>query len=364
MAAAVHLGLLCHGSTNAGDDLMLAGLLDVWRRHAAGIALTGAVHAERLPRLQQYFPEVRWLPRDRHAALLRDCDLWLGAGSTPFQSDGGMNILNRLAEDAELCARLDKPMYFVGVGVNNRAALDLPQTRRVLAQTAHIWARDEQSAALLAEVFDTGKLSVGADLAHLCLRQLRPEPKTAGSVGLTLHFEREGAFTIEAIAELLHGLADRPRHWLVQERRLFEFSERWLHQQLPRNLAGQIPQHAAEGATLADLLAAWPLTEHVLSSRYHSTLVGAWRGARLVVVERNLKLTGAAQQLGGAASVADLRDASAVRQALASSRPVERGLLTDLADRAETMCRAFFSLMTKGRLAAEPAARAGLRPCG
>src|SRR5262245_9671031 len=122
--ATIHIGHHFFGAGNFGDDLMLQGFLDACAGREDTFTCCmpfGSQHRR--------FPRVEW--RSYEAAAreqsVRDCDVWLGLGGTPFQSDSGPWFLEHLAEELELCRRFRKPMYFLGVGVGNREALADPR---------------------------------------------------------------------------------------------------------------------------------------------------------------------------------------------------------------------------------------------
>jgi hypothetical protein len=95
-----------------------------------------------------------------------------------------------------------------------------------------------------------------------------------------------------------------------------------------------------DAATTEGLLAAWPVSEVLVSSRYHALLVGAWRGSRLVAVHRNDKLAAAARSLGCVA-LERADDAGRVRAAIDVAAPVDREALHAFAAAARSACRAF-----------------------
>ncbi len=352
-AVAIHIGHHFFGTGNLGDDLMLAGFLENCRRHGFAPHLTCAVRLPQISSQRHRFPEITWLPynRARREAAIQACDVWLGLGDTPFQSDCGPWMLNHLAEETDMCRRFGKPMFFLGVGVNNPEALELPQARCVLDYAEHIWTRDDASAALLKAKTRPGKVTSGADLAHLHLARLPWRPNTRKSFGFLLHFERPEQFTPKCLAAALEAGGAAERFWLVQEVRRLPFSERVLYELLPAALAQQVTLNAPDydEATLGGLLDAWPSTETLVTSRYHGALVGAWRGARLMLVERNAKLAGAADQLQVTGRVTNFRDSETVRQAIAASRPVSRDRLHELASKAEQSCRSFVTALPKKR---------------
>ena len=90
------------------------------------------------------FPEIEWLPYDEttRAACIERADVWLGLGDTPFQATGGNTwFLDHLGEEAAWCRQYGKPMFYLGVGVNERATADYPQVRALVGLAERIWAR-------------------------------------------------------------------------------------------------------------------------------------------------------------------------------------------------------------------------------
>jgi len=82
----------------------------------------------------------------------------------------------------------------------------------------------------------------------------------------------------------------------------------------------------------------WGSPGRLLSSRYHGSLVGAWAGSSVLVIERSEKMRGLVAQLGMSALPA-VEDANTVRQALQIAQPVSRDRLLELARRAADSCR-------------------------
>ena len=73
----------------------------------------------------------------------------------------GTWLLDHLAEELALCKRYGKPMFLIGVGANERAALDHPHARAVLEYASHVWTRDEQSTEWLSEICGAAKVTGG-----------------------------------------------------------------------------------------------------------------------------------------------------------------------------------------------------------
>jgi hypothetical protein len=120
----IHIGHHFFGAGNVGDDLMVAGFLCAVRGHQPGLRLTCAIEHRRLSQALR-FPEIEWLPYDMalRRQCVQACDVWLGLGDSPFQSEVSTWLLDHLVEEVGLCEEFGKPMYFLGVGVNDTKAL-------------------------------------------------------------------------------------------------------------------------------------------------------------------------------------------------------------------------------------------------
>jgi len=298
--------------------------------------------------LQRRFPQVEWLPYEpaARAEAVRRCDLWLGLGDTPFQSDCGPWMLEHLEAERETCRRLRKPMFFLGVGVGDREALGDARASAVLAAAEHVWVRDRQSASLLAAAGAGAKVALGADLAHLELRRLVPAGASSRRMGWLVHFERTEMFSPATVVRLMDDLPQWEHAWLVQEVRPLPGSERVNFEQLPERLRHGVALCLADhdAPDVAAVARHWPECGLVLSSRYHGALHAAWKGSRLVVLERNDKLRGVVDTLACASAPA-LTDPRVVAAAIEGSRAVPRERLLEQAELAERCCREFFEAL-------------------
>ena len=177
----IHLGHHFYGAGNLGDDFMLAGFLAALRVLAPQATLTCCVPFALDP-LRRRFPSVEWLPcqpADRERAIAA-CDVWLGLGGSPFQSAQNRWFIDHLLGDAEFCARAKKPMFYLGIGVQTTAELDLSDVRRVIAGAAGIWTRDDASAERLSSLPSPPRqLETATDLAHIFFRDNSPPSAVA-----------------------------------------------------------------------------------------------------------------------------------------------------------------------------------------
>lgn len=337
----LHVGHHFFGAGNLGDDLMLAGFLDAVSACKRDLKLTCATPFDLAGSQPLRFPQIDWLAYTLAArkSAIRQCDAWVGAGGTPFQIVVGPWLVDHLAADLELCRKHGKPMYFVGIGVNEPAALDDPGARALLDYATHLWTRDERSAELIAGAGGAGKVTAAADLAHVYLSgrsAVAVEPET---VGYVLNFEDPTQFDFQAFAALAERLENHSQRWLVQECRPLAGSERAIYDALPASRRADLPLRVPdyERGTLGAMLDSWGSPQTLITSRYHAAVIGAWSGARVVAIERSDKIRGLVAQ-SGIVSVPDFRDADVLLDALDRSRPVDRGMLLTLAQRAAGAC--------------------------
>ena len=332
----LHIGHHFFGSGNIGDDYMLAGFLALAADALPGARLTCCTPFDRVSQ-QRRLPQVEWLDytdaaRDEAIAA---CDAWIGVGDSPFQSEVGSWFLDHLMAERERCRRAGVPMFFFCVGVNDFGALENPATREIVGAAERIWTRDEQSARLLRGFVGADRVASGPDLANQFFSRRRFPPVERGTIGFVLNFEDRTAFSSDAMCEVLDAAGSSAR-WLVQEVRTLDGSEWELLGMLPQvyrdRLEIRAPDYAA--ASLDDLVACWGVPETLVTSRYHGALFGAWAGSRVVVVERNAKLTGIVDQLN-LVSVPDLRAAAPLLDAIRNASTVDRDRLDALAARVE-----------------------------
>lgn len=353
----LHIGHHFFGAGNLGDDLMLAGFLEAMTEGGRAVRFTCASAFDRGSQAKR-FPQVEWIPYTVAAReeAIRACDAWVGVGDTPFQIVVGPWFLDHLAADCELCRKSQKPMYYVGIGVNEPAALDDERARAVLDYASYIWARDDRTAELLRAAGAAGKVSAAADLAHIFLRRRTETPVEPGVLGYVLNFEDPAQFDVHALSDLSKHLDARRQRWLVQESRHLEGSERAIFESLPPLLQDRLDLRVPDydGGSMGQLLAAWGRPETLMTSRYHAALIGAWQGARVVAIERSEKIRGLVHQ-SPVVSVPDLRDAGVALDAINRARPMERDRLMELAERAGASCRDLIDRVAVG--AARPANR-------
>ena len=183
-------------------------------------------------------------------------------------------------------------MYFLGIGGQDPDAYALPEVQAVIRQAERIWTRDERSAAAAAAAGGEDHVLAGADLAHLHFRRAALPPAQVGRFSSVLNFDYGAmpAWLPQAV-EVAEQLGATEKIWAVQEERALPGAERWLFDQLA-------PAERVGWQLRQETLKHWPSGQWLLSSRYHSTLAGAWAGSRAVVVGLNEKLRAAADETG------------------------------------------------------------------
>jgi len=340
----LHIGHHFFGAGNVGDDLMLAGFLAAASDSGRRMRLTCASAFDAASQ-ERRFPQVQWLAYEDSARrdAIQSCDAWVGVGDTPFQIVVGPWFLDHLVRELELCRTYRKPMFFLGVGVNEPAALADPRARAVVDYASHIWARDERSAELLSDAGAAGKVSAAADLAHIWLgRQAWPAIED-DVLAYALNFEDSRQFDPQALTDMLFGRDGFQHRWLVQEVRRLAGSELDMIDRLPQDcrqrLDVRFPPYA--DGTLDALIACWGSPRWLVSSRYHAAVVGAWAGARVVSIARGEKVRGLTQQIQFATLPA-FNDAAAIRNCIDRARPMDSGLLNHLSTTASDACRQLF----------------------
>ena len=345
MGLTLHIGFDFWGAGNLGDDLMLAGFQE-WLRARRPEWRISALCAHDVAAMRLRFPGIRWFSADpdSRAEALRQADAWVGLGGGVFQIEVGTWILDQMLADMTAARARGLKTFLVGVGVNNRAALETDQARRIHELAEAIWLRDSACLDMaLSCGFSAGKTHLGADTAHLHCATA-PTPPLREGTAFVIHASptdvAESAF-LEAGPR-----ARRPGTWVCQEYRSIPDSELLLHQSASPEFQSALPllRPSYPTATVAELHAAVAGWQRVVSSRFHTSLAAAWAGAAVAIFERNDKLRAIREDLG-CERCARLNDADELARALESARPVARSRLDACLDRTEHMMHEFVSAL-------------------
>ncbi|MBI5766605.1 MAG: hypothetical protein HZA93_02340 [Verrucomicrobia bacterium] len=277
----------------------------------------------------------------RRAQAIADCDVWLGLGGSPFQSAQNRWFIDHLLDDAALCTRENKAMFYLGIGVQTATELAVPDTQHLIAKAAGIWTRDQRSAERIQTLPDRpDQVEAAADLAHVFFRANQPPAAVSERVTLVPNFDYATWSGQSATLEAISALPVRDRVWLAQESRELPGAERALHAALPESEKGRwrLASPDLPGAPLAQVLSLWPSGGWLVSARYHAALAGAWARSRIVIIDTNEKLRAAAHELSASLISADA-PAATVARALVQATPATPPVAS--ADRALAACAAF-----------------------
>jgi heptosyltransferase-2 len=338
-----------YGAGNIGDDVMMAGFLHALGSRREHVKFTCCTPHD-IASQRRRFPTIDWRrDTERHRVqAISEANIWLALGDTPFQLHSGTWMRRHLVAQRELAGVRSLPMFYLGVGTEDAAVMQDATFRDLAAGAAQIWCRDEASSQTL-RAWTEAPVAVGADLSHIYLRQAAvrwPESGEAGDADLGLILAFEDPKQSSALDAILASIPkDRAIAWLHQEVRLFAGSESDLFNKLSppqrERLRPAVPNYRAR--SVAHLIAAWPNCQIVASSRYHGLCIMAWRGARLVAVQRSQKIAGAASDLN-----IPLIESRLLTQGLGRAQAVERERLVGLAESASAMVDDFCSVVGIG----------------
>ena len=290
------------------------------------------------------FPEIEWLAYDETSRIsaIRSCDAWLGLGGSPFQHRVSRWFIDHLLEERNWCSRWDRPMHFLGIGAQEISAFEDRELCSVFESARNVWMRDAWSLPELRRIMTSGKIRPGADLAHLFL-QSRHLVATPERIVATLNFDYQDWNDLPNALKAMRDMVSSDRVWFSQESRALGGSEQSIWHKLPQSESKswtlQVADNEASSATA--IIRNWPTGEWLVTSRFHTSLVGMWAGSKIIVVATNGKLRGLANDFDlpcvePNASLKEWHDA------ISSARPVQPARLAAAASDAERACREFF----------------------
>lgn len=343
----IHIGSHFWGAGNIGDDLMLAGFLSAIKKKNTPVVLSCCSPFD-LTCLRYRFPEINWFPYDeasrRHC--VENCDVWLCLGGSPFQTVLSDWFLQHLADELALCQHYVKKMFFLGVGLNDYPALEHSVTYKLLEAATHVWTRDALTAQALRGVHNKNPIDVGGDLAHLFLQDYhhvkKNIPGNAGRVGFVMNFEENHLAWHRIIETILDIHGESTCTWMAQEVRTLPGSELAHYHNFPEKSRAKLTLVCPDyiNSKTMDFLAPYHTISLLITSRYHSALIGAWLGCRVLLMERNLKLTGLSEQWSLQTIRANDVEKS-IHQAINAAHVVEQDALLQEVNKASAACHAF-----------------------
>jgi len=345
----IHIGHHFFGAGNVGDDLMVAGFLQAIRDAGVRFRLTCSI-PHNLSSQRYRFPEVEWLdytPANRQRCIT-ECDIWLGLGDSPFQTDIGMWLVGHIVQELYLCRALKKPMYFLGVGANNGDAFTNPHVRTIIDYASHIWTRDDQTAEYISTTSSTASVTGGTDLANIYISRHDFSTVESGTVAFLLHFENENLFDVNALIKVIDSTGSYEHRWLLQEVRPIPGSESKTLDLLPADYRKQmdvrIPNY--DNGSTDELFGCWGAPEILITSRYHGALIGAALGSRVIAIRRNDKIKGLAKQLD-LMELESFRDPDAILDAISNSSSLAPNRISSLAKISQSNCASLFDCALK-----------------
>ena len=293
----IHIGHHFFGSGNLGDDFVLSALLSALKDKA--VRYSCCVPYD-LATLKLRYPQIEWKPytHESRSEAIQGCDLWLGLGGSPFQSEVSNWFIKHLSDEATLCSRFNKEMFFLGIGGQDAKAYTNEDIGQIMSRASAIWTRDDATYEALQK--KKANVFLGADLSHALFDECLPPAATPGRLTAALNFDYKQWSNLPDLIQTLEALSPKERVWMIQESRDIPGAEKALFKLLPDKLQALWKQRLSDqpAQAIRQVIAAWPSGEWLLSSRYHTTLASAWSGSKAVVIETNLKLKSAALECG------------------------------------------------------------------
>lgn len=295
----IHIGHHFFGSGNLGDDLMLAGFLEGIK--SLDLTLSCCI-PHPIDCIAKRFPTIRWktYTQKNRSDSIEQCDLWLGLGGSPFQSNVSDWFITHLESEYNFCKLYRKPMAFIGIGSQDPGSFTHPILKKVVESASAIWTRDKLTYDSLNQNFPIAKCYLASDLAHIYLKVHRLSPIKSQQLSVAFNFDYQEWPNLSRNISALAELRPSEQLWLVQESRPLPGSEQWLYDLLPQISKKSWKVHKLDNPELPLIktISSWPSSEWLLSSRFHTTLVSAWAGTKTVVLNTNAKLLSAALEFG------------------------------------------------------------------
>ncbi len=322
--AYVRLGFDFYGTGNAGDDLMLAGFLQLWNRPERLVCRVSAT--QRLV-LQSRFPDVLWVTSDRELPSYNE---WIGVGDTPIQILSGPYFLDYLEQEMNAPHHSGVTFKFIGIGGEAEAVTERARFKPLLEKCKVITTRDAQTAKLLRDEFALHNVRIvpGSDLAHVTLNGLSPSAPIKRDIEVAINYYSEQRrlphlWSLFRFFRKYKGSAV----FLSNEAREFSGSEPRLYRRMRWLFGKRVPYLGPHyGSATADWVSHYDRIRVVIGSRYHVLLAAAWRGCRVSGIGRSSKIKNLCSELnvpicGESFGVED------ILQAVACAKHVPRKLL-------------------------------------
>jgi Polysaccharide pyruvyl transferase len=342
------LGFDFYGHGNAGDDMMLAGFLEVW---PGSRPLFCKVSELQRSILKLRFPEVRWIVEDEREP---DYDLWLGVGDTPLQVLSGFFFLEYLEIELEKASRKGAKIVMVGIGAESDAAREKSRFTELLAKVHLISTRDVATQELLVNSFgvEPGKIVCGEDLAHIYLQGVMADAPAFDDRPLELavnyYTERMSRWESFSVLRWLgrQQSAARTVAYLSNESRLMPGMEARHYAEVAwytcwggHRDAVAILSPNRWALRLDGMVSHFATIQTVLSSRYHCLVSAAWSGCRIFGLGRSSKIETLCRGMDVGYSVEKHMRNEVLDRGARLAKHVSRVVLNSKADRSREAVR-------------------------
>ena len=315
------------GSTNLGDELVLAGLLRLLEGHEVCVVSVDPAAT----RVRFGVPAVAPRQAGRLVRAVREADLLVFGGGGLLQDETSpLNLPYHLARPA-LALALGTPVVGLGLGAG---PLERPGSRRavgLLRRFAGVSVRDEGSRRLLAACGVPARL--GADLAlardsvgtgpeDVITVSLRPWSGGGGwlPVGARWRHHLDGQ-VVDALAGALDELSGRTG-WPVRFVALQADRDDDVHAQVADRMRSPTQRTTPDVHRVVDEVAAGQL---VVAMRFHAGIAAVLAGRPTVLLGYSPKVDALAAELGAGAALLPVEAASLRTLAGAASGVVGHG---------------------------------------
>ena len=343
----IFLGFDFYGAGNIGDDLMMAGFLDVLKHYLP--AKLACITPHNIASQVNRFPDVEWLPAGHVNRLdvMTNTDCWVGVGGTPFQMTGGPWLLNRILNDLRIIKEYGKSIYMLGVGAEREVLVNADIVKTVLERIDYIWTRDRFTKDLLVKRlgFDSEKIHTGGDLANISLQNIFSDNNSISKrhydLALTYYSESHIKKERNNLRKFIENISvNKSVIFVANETRKNSSFEHGIYRAMfggLRSLFKKAPiKYYApnyDNCELEELVKHFLDYKVVMASRYHALLAGAWAGCRLVALSRSSKIEALATELD-IPIVEQPFNLGALYNGYKDAKYVSRDKLNEMAERA------------------------------
>jgi hypothetical protein len=299
----VFLGFDFYGAGNVGDDLMLAGFLDVASEYLPAQFI--CIIPYNVISQQLRFPMVQWMSASKAVRneIISTCDAWVGVGDTPFQLIGGKCYINKFVQEIKLIKGLKN--YLIGVGAEHNFINEREIINIFLNSIRHVWTRDDTTANILINdlEYSQGKVTIGSDLANIILQSIFSEIVNSNinrpyKLGVSFYVEK---LCNNDIAQLKKFLVNFSKEgsvlFFANETRKYKYFEHGIYNKMFGGLKSLLKKPFVEyyapdynSVNIKGLVGHFKDIEVVMSSRYHVLLAAAWAGCKITALSRSSKI--------------------------------------------------------------------------